>query len=324
VFLAGLRTIDRTRGSGWLDCPNCHEHASQDVVDEMRFVGLVGYRFTPLGRRRVLVCRRCSFRRPASEDELSRLNTGGRRIQPAWLVPIGLLPFVLAGGVALFLATRGGAGIEDTLTFTADSAQPVAPVSLRRPLPWNAAANRDSTPPDYTVSDPTQRMVIKLRRLTDSATLAQLLSQHYADDNGINDTGVPDSLPRPTQVRIAGAQGLRVRFAYTSTGEPAQTTFYGFFHNGIGYSLTYVAIGSGQFLTLDAVAEKVNTSLAFAGQETPAPCPSAGPSPTAAPSASPGATPPATFPVYATSPQPCAGGPAGSGTPAPASPTPQH
>jgi hypothetical protein len=316
VFVAGLRSIDRVRGGGWLDCPNCHEHAAQDVVDEMRFLGLLSYRLTPVGRRRVLVCRRCQFRRPATPAELGRLSTGGGRLQRAWLVPIGLLPLLAVGAVALVLATRHPASIEDTLTFTSDSAQPVAPISLRRPLPWNAAANADSTPPEYTISDPTQRMVITLRRVTDTGSLAQLLTQHYVDDNGINDNGVPESLPATTTVTIAGGPALRVRFAYTSTGEPAQTTFLGFFHDGIGYTLTYVAKGTAQFTTLEQVADTVDSSIRFTGTETPPPCPSASPSPSPSPAATatPGGSPSPTLPAVAGSPEPCTG-PAGTETP---------
>lgn len=323
MFVAGIRCIDRVRGGGWLDCPNCHEHASQDVVDEMRFLALLGYRFTPVGRRRVLVCRRCGFRRPA-EVEMPSLNTGGRRVQRAWLVPIGLLPFVLLAAGTLFVVNRHPPSIEDVLTFSPDTTQPVAPMSLRRPLSWNASPQTDSPPPSYTVSDPTQRMVITLRRITDSDTLAQLVANHYMDDNGINDTGVPPSAPEPTTVKLAGATGLTIHFTYTSTGEPAQTTFYAFFHDGIGYTLSYVARGQAQFDTLDEVADRVNASLSFTGTETPAPCPSPTPSPTPTPSPSVGATPAPTFPAFATTPQPCAGGQAtGTASPSPSgTPTP--
>jgi hypothetical protein len=320
VFVAGMRTLDRVRGGGWLDCPNCHEHASQDVVDEMRFLALFGYRFTPVRRTRLLVCRRCGYRRPAA-PEMPNLNTGGRRLQRAWLVPIGLLPFVVILAVTLFVATRHPPSIEDVLTFTHDTAQPVAPMSLRRPLSWNASPQTDSPPPSYTVSDPTQRMVITLRRITDSDSLALLLANHYMDDNGINDSGVPASAPNPTTVKIAGATGLMVKFSYTSTGEPAQTALYAFFHDGIGYTLSYVARGQAQFDTLDEVADTVNASLGFTGTETPAPCPSPTPSPTPSPSPSVGATPAPTFPAFATSPQPCAGGTATASPSASASPS---
>jgi hypothetical protein len=321
VFLAGLRTIDRVRGGGWLDCPNCHEHASQDVVDQMRFAGLLGYRFSPVGRRRVLVCRRCGYRRPATEDELGHLNTGGRGIQRAWLVPIGLLPFVAIGAAALFLSTRHPPSIEDKLTFTADTVQPVAPMTLRRPLSWNASPQSDTTPPSYTVSDPTQRMVITLRRITDSGNLDQLLLLHFSDDNGINDTGVPTSPPAPTTIQIAGVTGLAIKFDYSTTGEPAQTGVIAFFHDGVGYTLTYTARGMAQFETLDQVADTVDRSLKFSATETAPPCPSPSPSPTASPSpsASPGsvlsATPAPTLPPFASSPQPCLGA-VGSESPA--------
>ncbi|MGH7750124.1 MAG: hypothetical protein ACREQ5_35960, partial [Candidatus Dormibacteria bacterium] len=298
MFVAGLRHIDRVRGAGWLDCPNCGEHASQDVVDDMRFLGLLGYRLTPVGRRRVLVCRRCGFRRAATEAELTQLNTSGRSLERAWLLPIGLLPFAAAAAATIFLLGRHPATIEDTLTFTHDTAQPVAPMSLRRPLSWNATPETDATPPAYIVSDPTERMVISLRRITDSDSLAQLLAQHYMDDNGINDLGVPPSPPGATTVEIAGSTALMIHFSYTSTGEPAQITLYALFHDGIGYTLTYVAKGTAQFSILDQVAGTVNASLSFTATETPAPCPS--------PTPGPGATPEPGLPGFATSPQPCA------------------
>ena len=59
MFIAGIRKFDRVRGDGWLDCPNCHEHAAQDVVDEMRFAALSFYRFSPSARGRLRRCRRC-------------------------------------------------------------------------------------------------------------------------------------------------------------------------------------------------------------------------------------------------------------------------
>ena len=139
VFVAGVRSIDRVRGSGWLDCPRCGEHTAQDVVDEMRFVALLGYRFTPVGRRRMLICRHCGYRREASAAELAGLRTAGQRIRRAWLVPIGLIPLLVAGIVALVIVSRHPPSIEDTLAFTRDTAQPVAPLSLRRPLQWSGS-----------------------------------------------------------------------------------------------------------------------------------------------------------------------------------------
>ena len=327
VLVVGVRTIDRVRGSGWLDCPACGEHTSQDVVDEMRFAALLGYRFTPVGRRRTLVCRRCGHRREACASELARLHTAGQSIRRAWMVPVGLLPFLVAGILSLVLVTRQPPSIEDVIAFTNDTAQPVAPVSLRRPLSWNASPNSDATPPTYTVTDPTQTMIITLRRITDSTTLVQLIAQHYADDTGINSTGVPTSPPPATPVRLAGENALRVRFPCTALGASAQTTVYAFFHDGIGYTLGYVADGSGAISTLDQVAGSVDRSLRFIAAETPAPCPSAAAPPSPSPSA--GTGPPSTsgspsLPAFATSPQPCApAGPAGTATGAQApAPTP--
>src|ERR1700737_682653 len=83
MFFAGIRHSDRVRGAGWLDCPNCHEHAAQDVVDEMSFVALLFYRFFPVRRRRVLVCRKCGYRRPATSDQMASLETSGKPIHRA-------------------------------------------------------------------------------------------------------------------------------------------------------------------------------------------------------------------------------------------------
>jgi hypothetical protein len=323
LFLGGVRTIDRVRGGGWLDCGSCGEHTAEDVVDEMRFLSFLGYRLTPVGRRRVLVCRHCGVRRPVTGVQLAGLRTCGRSIRSAWMVPIGLVPLLVVGIAALFLATRHAPSIEDTLAFGNDTAQPVAPLTLRRPVSWNAAASTDATPPDYTISDPTQTMVIRLRRITDSTSLTELVAQHLTDDNGINDSGVPQSPPPASAVTLAGENALRLRFDYTTTGEAAQTTLYAFFHDGIGYTLTYVAKGTGAFSTLDQVAERVNSSLRFAGTETPAPCPSPTAAPSPSPSTSAGPSPSAgaqpSLPAFATSPQPCAA--ASAATPG-AEPTP--
>jgi hypothetical protein len=326
VLVAGVSTTDRVRGSGWLDCPACGEHTAQDVVDEMRFASFLGYRLTPVGRRRLLVCRRCGYRREASASELASLRTGGRSIRRAWMLPVGLLPLLIAGILALVLVTRHTPSIEDVIAFTNDTAQPVAPISLRRPLTWNASPNTDATPPAYTVTDPTQTMIITLRRITDSTTLVQLIARHYADDTGINSTGVPTSPPAATPVRLAGENGLRVRFTDTALGANAQTTVYAVFHDGIGYTLSYVADGSNAISTLDQVADTVNRSLRFVAAETPAPCPSAAASPPPSPEVgtpTPSGSSPPTLPLpsFATSPQPCAvAGPAGTATGAAAPP----
>src|ERR1035437_9397287 len=89
LFIVGLKRLERARGSGWLDCPNCHEHALQDVVDTMRFASIAFYRLGPVERTRFLICRRCGYRREASAAELGSLETMGRPLRRAWLVPIG-------------------------------------------------------------------------------------------------------------------------------------------------------------------------------------------------------------------------------------------
>ena len=104
MFTLAVKRLDRTRGSGWLDCPYCHEHAAQDVVDRMTFLAgllggvivvpliglvialvtgyvmpvvsavllvlllmLISFRYSPVQRVRLLRCRRCGYERPAGE-----------------------------------------------------------------------------------------------------------------------------------------------------------------------------------------------------------------------------------------------------------------
>src|SRR5207244_13579332 len=120
-----------------------------EVGNVTRFVALHGYGWSPLARRQVLVCRRCGFRRLA-EAEMPDINTGGRRLLRAWLVPVVLLPFAVLAAGTLFVVNRHPPSIEDVLSFTRDTAEPAAPVSLRRPLSWNASPQPDSPPPSYT------------------------------------------------------------------------------------------------------------------------------------------------------------------------------
>ena len=62
LLILGVRVFDRVRGSGWMDCPQCKEHAMQDVVDRLTFLRIGGYRLGIVTRRRDLLCRRCGFR----------------------------------------------------------------------------------------------------------------------------------------------------------------------------------------------------------------------------------------------------------------------
>src|ERR1700680_658852 len=102
--------MERERGSGGLDCPNCHEHALQDVVDAMRFLSVGFFRVTPTERTRYLICRRCGFRRGAAPAELAFLETMARPLRRAWFVPFGGLSLVLIAVIIYFgfAAPSGG------------------------------------------------------------------------------------------------------------------------------------------------------------------------------------------------------------------------
>ena len=153
MFIAGIRKFDRVRGDGWLDCPNCHEHAAQDVVDEMRFAALSFYRFTPIARSRVLRCRRCGYRRAATPEELSHLSTSGKRVARAWLAPVGLVPFlavlIAVGAISLRSSSAASTGI----TYVTVSGAPVLPITLSIPAGYNhsvIAPENELSPGLYT------------------------------------------------------------------------------------------------------------------------------------------------------------------------------
>ena len=101
MFIAGVKRLDRTRGSGWLECPNCHEQALQDVVDSMRFLTLGFYRFEPVSRTRFLICRRCGFKREAQQQPGT---PGGAARGVAWVFALLTL---LTFASAIFAAAEG-------------------------------------------------------------------------------------------------------------------------------------------------------------------------------------------------------------------------
>src|SRR5438105_10398023 len=171
MFFAGIRSSDRVRGTGWLDCPNCHEHASQDVVDEMSFLALLSYRFTPIRRRRMLVCRKCGYRRLATPEEMQRLETRGERVGRAWLVPFGVVPFVAVALIVLLIGSGSSSALAQKLAFRTQSAQPVAPIQFQGPAAWNYNPDDTSDPPKYTVVDPGQRTEFIFHRIATGGSL---------------------------------------------------------------------------------------------------------------------------------------------------------
>jgi hypothetical protein len=292
VTVAGLRHLDRVRGSGWLDCPNCNEHAAQDVIDDMTFVEALGYRFTPVGRRRLLVCRRCSYRRPATPEEMQHLETGGAPIHRAVMAPIGLLGLAVVGGIVglIFLISQSSSSAlaNQKISFTTQSAQ-IFPASFSGPSAWNFDPEGDAQPPYVKLSDSGGRMYFVVRRVTDSTSLEDMLSKHFDDEVGITTTGFPEKPPPPSKTTIAGQNAIWVRISYKQGAENDEQDIYCFAHNGVGYVITYVSFGDDAIKTMRGVADAVNSSFKFTGTETPPPAPS--PSPGASPSPAATATP---------------------------------
>ena len=278
MFIAGIRKVDRVRGNGWLDCPNCHEHAAQDVVDEMRFVTLVFYRFTPISRHRILRCRRCGYRRPATVEEMSALKTAGKRVGRAWLAPVGLSPFVAVllaiGVVALRNSTAASAG----RTYTTVSADPVAPVSFQIPPEYNHSAipaESSDAAGQYTAG--TGTFIVRLRRYPVARSPEDTLAKHFDDDAGLNATGFPSKAPTGTSTKVAGQDALHATITYTQQGGSASIELYAFNHSGVSYMLSFQSLGTAGPQEASTVVPVILGSLKFTASETPAPSASASP-----------------------------------------------
>jgi hypothetical protein len=287
MFFAGLRHLDRTRGTGWLDCPNCKEHAAQDVVDDMTFLQLLFYRFAPVGKRRYLVCRRCGYRRIATPGELEHLQTAGTPIHRAVMAPVGLLGLVLVaaiiGAVAWVGQSSANALAAEKINLIDQTGQAV-PVTFQGPSAWNYDPSTDPVP-SMKVSDSGGRMYFVIKRVTDGNTLEALLAAHFSDEVGITTTGFPDKPPAPQKATVGGQTAIVARVNYSQGAENDQQQIYVTAHNGVGYVITYVALGDDAIKVMSDLATEVNKSLKFtAGSETPPPATS--PSPGASPSAS--------------------------------------
>lgn len=303
-----IRRYDRIRGTGWLDCPSCHEHAVQDVVDEMTFLCLTFYRFTPVLRRRVLVCRRCQHRRRAGRDEMACLNAAGGRVRRAWLVPIGLSPVVGALLVVLVVSSHRSSA-DSGLIYTKQDARPVANVTFQLPLTYNHSTDVDSCPNVYTATDPAGTLVVHLRRILDRSSPADLLAAHLQDDAALlQDNGFPDTVPSGVRdVTVGGVKAKEVTFDYLHANDKAEIRLLAFSHGGVGYTLTFQALGDKIIREYPDIADRVTDSVSFEGREaSPADsgCPVVTPSPSpgssssssssssgASPSPSPSATP---------------------------------
>lgn len=293
MFIVGLKRLERERGSGWLDCPRCHEHALQDVVDAMRFAALGLFRLAPVQRTRMIICRRCGFERVATAAEVAHLETMGRPLQRTWFVPFGAL-FVLlivVLGYLVFAAPNGAgdaSGISYVSLDTVGTNQiPLLHAKLDVPQGWEATFLTkvdDPPPPRLEVSTTSTGLEkIVLAQFTDSPTLAALVANHFSDQSSLQATGFPSQPPPATCVKLGGVPAARITIDYHSGGGGARIIMYAFFHGGRGYTLSYVASGQGNLEAMQKIAARGARTLTFTGAESP---PSVSPSPSA--SASPG------------------------------------
>jgi hypothetical protein len=293
MLIAGLRHLDRIRGTGWLDCPNCHEHAAQDVIDDMTFVEALGYRFAPVGRRRMLTCRRCGFRRPMTPEEMQHLETGGSPVKRTIMAPFGLIGLgIIAGLIGLVYMvsqSQANALANESINFTKQNAQ-VFQATFDGPSSWNYDPQGDVDPKYIKVSDSGGRMYFVIRRVLDATSLEDMLNKHFTDEVGIVTTGFPEKAPKSSPTTVAGQHAVTVRIHYNQGAENDEQDIYCFAHDGVGYVVTYVALGDDAIKTMRDLAEKVNGSIKFSGTETqppaPSPTPGGSPSPGASPSAS--------------------------------------
>lgn len=292
-FIAGIKRVDRLRGAGWLDCPQCHEHALQDVVDDMRFATILFYRLAPVQRTRSLICRRCGFRRRAEPEEIGRLDTAGSRIGRAVMAPVGLISIAVLGALLAVAAGGAAAGGGSQLSFIPASGQPVAPLSLERPGSWNFETNGDSTPPNLTIADGNSAGEVVISRLTDSATLSQVIDQHFADQSGLNATCFPTAPPPATATKLAGVAAEKVTIRYNAPGGgTAVLVLYALLHKGVGYTVAFITLTPDELPTMQEVEKHVTDTLKFTGEE-PSPSAGASASPSLAPSPSPASPSPA-------------------------------
>lgn len=296
MFIAGIRRLDRTRGDGWLDCPNCGEHASQDVVDQMRFAGLGFYRFAPVARTRILICKRCNFKREASAEEMGRLRTVGRGVARAVMFPIGLLPFFLIAVLVVALATRSAAS-DSGISYSDIKLDPIAPATLKLPTSYNHSALPSSdpiNPPVYVASDATGILIIRLRHYLVNDSAANILAQHFNDDVGLNANGFPTDPPKTDKVSIGGVDGLKAQVDYSQSNQQAVISYYAFNKDGNSYILSFQELGTSGVAEAKNVESTVAGNLTFNGKATPAPSPSpsagglsgSGSTPTSPPSSS--------------------------------------
>jgi hypothetical protein len=266
------------------------------VIDDMTFVEALRYRFTPVAHHRVLVCRRCGYRRPVSPEETQHLETSGTPIHRAVMLPFGIigLAFVVGiVGLVWWVSQSAANALADAkITLTDQTGQNAIPVSFKGPSAWNYDANADTQ--SIKVSDSGGRMYFVIKRSATAGSLDEILKAHFSDEVGLNTTGFPEKPPAAKTTAVGGKQAEWVQVTYTQGAESDEQNIYVTSHNGVGYVITYVALGSDAIKTVADLSTEVNKSLKFTdSKETPppSPSPSSGASSTPSPSPSASASP---------------------------------
>jgi hypothetical protein len=303
LFIAGLKRMERERGSGWLDCPNCHEHALQDVVDAMRFLSVGFFRVTPVERTRFLICRRCGYRREATPEELAALETMGRPLRRAWFVPFGGLSLLLVAVIVYvgFASPTSGSTVAG-ITFVNTNLGQLLPATADLPQNWMVTyfTKPDDQPPPRvevtTTSTGTEKIV--LAKFSDSSTLAEVILNHFADQTSLQVASFPSVPPQADCTKIGDATAAKATVDYKSAGAKAEIIMYAFIKSGIAYGLTFVGVGADNITTMQGVALHVAASFKVVASPSASASAAAGatPSPSPSPSASPSGSGPTASP----------------------------
>jgi len=276
-----LATIRRARGSGWLVCQHCGEHALQEVVDVMTFVRLFFYRLGVVRRERQLVCQRCGNRRRASRTEREALRTPNGSIHRAFLAPIGFIALVAlaAAGTALFAGIGRTAAAPSQEWVTANGSPIGAPLSFAAPVGWNnTVVNSSSTGARaISISQETASGFLGYTVVREPSinSLATLLTVHVSDQFSIQTEGYPTVPPAASCITVAGVPAAVASFNFQNATQPSRIEMVAFVHQNVGYVVTFEANQQAEIAMLPALSQHVLTSIRFAGSDTASSAPAA-------------------------------------------------
>jgi hypothetical protein len=210
-------------------------------------------------------------------------------VRRAVMAPVGVMGLAVIAGIIglIYLVSQSAsnaAANANEIHYVPQNAQ-VFPATFQGPSAWNYDPQNDSQPFYIKASDSGGRMYFVIRRVLDSTSLQDMLNKHFQDETGLNTTGFPDNPPPPSNTKVAGQSAIWVRVHYSQGAENDEQDIYCFAHDGVGYVITYVGLGDDAIKTTRGVADTVNSTLKFNGNETPPPAPS--PTPGESPSATP-------------------------------------